>query len=89
MKSVPLPNGHGRYSTYSNRYGWIGQACEFLCNRQNHVHRDRRGLFFIHKIYGLLNRHPKKVSFLILTRFLHGEVTPRPIYRTNQKRLCE
>jgi hypothetical protein len=44
-------------------YGWIGQAYEFLCNRQNHAHRDRRGLFSIHKKYGLLNRHPKKVSF--------------------------
>jgi hypothetical protein len=29
----------------------------------NHDHRDRRGLFSIHKKYGLLNRHPKKVSF--------------------------
>jgi hypothetical protein len=44
-------------------YGWIGQACEFLCNRQNHARRDRRGLFSIHTKYGLLNRRPKKVSF--------------------------
>ena len=43
-------------------YGWIGQACEFLCNRQNHARRDRRGLFSIHKKFGLLNRRPKKVS---------------------------
>jgi hypothetical protein len=45
------------------RYGWIGQAWEFLCNRQNQAHRDRRGLFSIHTKYGLLNRRPKNISF--------------------------
>jgi hypothetical protein len=46
-----------------DKYGWIGQACEFLCNRQNHAHRNRRDLFSIHTKYGNLNRRPKKVSF--------------------------
>jgi hypothetical protein len=47
---------------YMYTYGWIGYASQFLCNRQNHAHRDRRGLFSIHTKYGLLNRRPKKVS---------------------------
>jgi hypothetical protein len=53
------------------------------------AYRDRRGLFFIHTKHWLLNRRPKKISILVLTRFLYREVTSRPIYRTNQKRLCE
>jgi hypothetical protein len=42
--------------------GWIGRASQFLCNRQNHARRDRRGLFSIHTKHGLLNRRPKKAS---------------------------
>jgi hypothetical protein len=34
----------------------IGQACEILCNRQNHARRGRRGLFSIHTKYGPLDR---------------------------------
>jgi hypothetical protein len=51
-----------RLQIYSG-YGWIGLACEFLCNRQNHARRDRRVLFSIHTKYGLLDRRPKKFSF--------------------------
>jgi hypothetical protein len=50
--------------------GWIGHASQFLCNRQNHAHRDRRGLFSIHTKHGLLNRRPKKVFVW------GGDVTP-------------
>jgi hypothetical protein len=70
-------------------YGWIGKDRDFLCVRQNITHRDRRGLFSIHKNMGSWIAARKIYFFFILTRFLYGEVTPRPIYRTNQKRLCE
>jgi hypothetical protein len=58
----PLRNRFGS-ETATNLYGWIGHERDFLCTRQNLAHRDRRGLFSIHKKYGLLNRRPKKDSF--------------------------
>jgi hypothetical protein len=67
----------------------LGLSDQKNAARRDHAHRDRRGLFSIHTKYGLLNRLPTKVSFSILTRFLYRAVTSRPIYRTNQRRLCK
>ena len=60
---APEPAARAIFGNFWVLYGWIGHPLDFLCICQNHDHRDRRGLFSIHKKYGLLNRHPKKVSF--------------------------
>jgi hypothetical protein len=89
FKPLLNPGGGFRCET-AIAHGWIGQAYEFLRNRQNQAHRDRRGWFSIHAKHGLLDRRRGQLDFFIfLTRLLYGEVTLRPIYRTNQKRLCE
>jgi hypothetical protein len=43
----------------------LGLSGQKSAARRDHAHRDRRGLFSIHKKYGLLNRLPTKVSFSI------------------------